>query len=277
MAARDLDDSVVSFAELRQRLHDSSAGVDNLVGMAGVKERVAELRREQEFLGSVRAGHWALRGLASVDVDDVASALAFELCDMGCIRDSRYFHVSADFLRGMYKGHTGKRAEAVMSFAQGTLVVIDSLESLSDASDSFCAEAAAALLAHMVSDADTCVVFAGDTDLFFSVHHGIGELVSNVVDCGDYTAHEACILMQREAKQDGLSIARDAWIPIQREMQRRLGRTCSRSFASALLREAKRNHIATYAGPDAGRMTLLVEDFDAAFAHLSDSVRARRG
>ena len=44
---------------------------------------------------------------------------------MGLISQNSYVDINGDFLRGSYQGHTGKRTEAVIQYAQGMVLFID--------------------------------------------------------------------------------------------------------------------------------------------------------
>ena len=280
MAARGLDESIVSFAELRQHTHDAQGSVADLVGMAEVKQAMEDMRRERAFLGEgsqVRSGHWAMLGLAAADVADVAGALAADLYEVGAIRDRRYIRVTGDFLRGMYLGQTGKRVEATMAFAQGMLVVIEAADMLvADGTDQFGAEAVGVISERMVSLGDDTVVMLAGTqggmDRLLASYPGLAQSIRRIVRCGEYTAHETCQLIRRMARERGFEVDRRAWVPL----QRMLGGGGDRERAMSITEAAVRHHIDAWddSGDDASKMTLTADDFRAGLPALAAGVAA---
>ena len=55
----------------------------------------------------------------------VAAIMTGYLYQMGLISQNSYVDINGDFLRGSYQGHTGKRTEAVIQYAQGMVLFID--------------------------------------------------------------------------------------------------------------------------------------------------------
>ena len=115
----------------------------------------------------------------------VASIMTGYLYKMGLIQENSYLDINGDFLRGMYLGHTGKRTEAVVQYAQGMVLFIDEayLLATSDGqADSFGQEAVGVLLDAMEKyRKNFVVIFAGyekEMNNFLDINSGLRSRIS---------------------------------------------------------------------------------------------------
>lgn len=233
MAANGIDSSIISVSELKGRTHEGSVDPDAdmaaLVGLSAVKDEMARMRAQFEFydgkMDTDGGYHMCFVGAPGTGKTTVAGIMTGYLYKLGIIQRNEYIDVNGDFLRGSYLGHTGKRTQATVQYAQGGVLFIDEAYLLqqSENGDAFGQEAIGVLIDAMEKHRrDFVVIVAGydrEMQVFLDANSGMRSRISRVFRFENYSVAELSKILQAYAKADGFRIERDAWAPIQRHMR----------------------------------------------------------
>lgn len=229
IASQNMDNQVISFAELKGRTKEGSANPDKdlqaLTGLHVLKTEVEKMKAQFHFydgkMGSNEGYHMCFKGAPGTGKSTVASIMTGYLYQMGIIRRNEYLDINGDFLRGMYLGHTGKRTEAVIQYCQGMVLFVDEAYLLqqNDNGDNFGQEAIGVLLDAMEKHRkDFVVIVAGyekEMNAFLEANTGLKSRISMEFHFESYTPHELAQMMSRLAKKDGFIVEKKVWIPLQ--------------------------------------------------------------
>lgn len=261
IASRNLDNGVVSLAELKGRTKEGSVDPDKdlnaLVGLEVVKKEIAQMKAQFEFYdGKVETegNHMVFLGPPGTGKTTVAKIMTGYLYQMGLIQENSYVDINGDFLRGMYLGHTGKRTEAVVQYAQGMVLFVDEAYLLqsTDAGDNFGAEAVGVLLDAMEKyRKNFVVIFAGyerEMQAFLNMNSGLRSRISLEFHFASYSPHELSQMMNRLAKQDQFKVEKDVWLPLQQylKVKREDPHFGNARFIRQFFEECKKSHILNY-------------------------------
>ena len=230
IASQNLDNQVISFAELKGRTKEGSKNPDKdlqaLTGLQVLKDEVKAMKTEFQFydgkMGTNEGYHMCFKGAPGTGKSTVASIMTGYLYQMGIIRRNEYLDINGDFLRGMYLGHTGKRTEAVVQYCQGMVLFVDEAYLLqqNDNGDNFGQEAIGVLLDAMEKHRkDFVVIVAGyekEMNAFLAANTGLKSRISRDFHFQSYTPHELAQMMSRLAKKDGFTVEKSVWIPLQK-------------------------------------------------------------
>lgn len=264
MASKGLDNSIVSFAELKSRTKDGSSNPDedlnNLIGLDVVKDEIKQLKAQFEFYKGdkqkiqAEGHHMTFVGPPGTGKTTVASIMTAYLYEMGIIRQNKYLDVNGDFLRGQYLGHTGKRTEAVVAYSQGMVLFIDEAYLLQqdDKGDSFGQEAIGVLLDAMEKNRKSFVViFAGyekEMNVFLNANSGLRSRISQTFHFKSYSPFELAKMMKSLAKKDGFKVEKDVWHDLQVYLKTRVSEPHfgNARFIRSFWEETKKQHILNY-------------------------------
>lgn len=230
IASQNLDNQVISFAELKGRTKEGSKNPDKdlqaLTGLQVLKDEVKAMKTEFQFydgkMGTNEGYHMCFKGAPGTGKSTVAGIMTGYLYQMGIIRRNEYLDINGDFLRGMYLGHTGKRTEAVVQYCQGMVLFVDEAYLLqqNDNGDNFGQEAIGVLLDAMEKHRkDFVVIVAGyekEMNAFLAANTGLKSRISRDFHFQSYTPHELAQMMSRLAKKDGFTVEKSVWIPLQK-------------------------------------------------------------
>lgn len=268
MASKGLDSSIVSFAELKSRTKDGSANPDKdlnrLTGLDVVKDEIKQLKAQFEFYKGdkekiqAEGHHMVFVGPPGTGKTTVASIMTAYLYEMGIIRQNKYIDINGDFLRGQYVGHTGKRTEAVVQYAQGMVLFIDEAYLLQqdDKGDNFGQEAIGVLLDAMEKNRKSFVViFAGyekEMSKFLSANSGLRSRISQTFHFKSYSPFELAKMMKKLAKKDGFDVENNVWHDLQVYLKTRVNEPHfgNARFIRSFWEETKKQHIMKYSNND---------------------------
>ena len=263
IANKGIDNSIVSFSELKGRTKEGSANPDKdlaeLTGLEVVKNEIDQMKAQFEFyggkMGENEGYHMCFMGPPGTGKSTVAGIMTAYLYEMGIIRQNCYLDINGDFLRGMYLGHTGKRTEAVIQYCQGMVLFVDEAYLLQqdDTGDNFGQEAIGVLLDAMEKHRKNFVViFAGydkEMNAFLNANSGLRSRIVKTFHFSSYSANELAKMMQGLAKKDKFKIEKEVWIPLQRYLKTRLDEPHfgNARFIRSFWGEVKNEHIMNYA------------------------------
>lgn len=263
IASRNLDSSIISLQELKGKTKPGAADPDkslgNLTGLGVVKDEIAQMKAQFDFYDGkieTEGNHMVFLGPPGTGKTTVASIMTGYLYKMGIIRENLYLDINGDFLRGMYLGHTGKRTEAVVQYAQGMVLFIDEAYLLCSngegGSDSFGQEAVGVLLDAMEKyRKNFVVIFAGyedEMDTFLNMNSGLRSRISLQFHFESYTPHELAQMYQRWARVNKFTVEKDVWIPFQQYLQQKVKdpRFSNGRFVRQFFEASKKQHIVNY-------------------------------
>lgn len=286
IASKNLDSTVVSLQELKQKTKEGSknpdADLEKLTGLQVVKDEIARMKAQFEFYdGKIESegNHMVFLGPPGTGKTTVASIMTGYLYQMGLIQENSYLDVNGDFLRGMYLGHTGKRTEAVVQYSQGMVLFIDEaylLASNDGNSDSFGQEAVGVLLDAMEKyRKNFVVIFAGyekEMNDFLDINSGLRSRISLQFHFTSYTPHELAQMFKNVARRNKFKVERDVWVPFQRYLQTQVSnpKFSNGRFVRSFFEKAKKSHIMNYAQKmydEDKKYVITLQDMEPLFAN----------
>lgn len=284
IASRNLDSSIVSLQELKQKTKPGSDDPDRdleaLTGLAVVKDEIKRMKAQFEFYdGNMEnnGSHMVFYGPPGTGKTTVAGIMTGYLYKLGLIQDNSYLDINGDFLRGMYLGHTGKRTEAVVQYCQGMVLFLDEaylLTSNDGQADSFGQEAVGVLLDAMEKHRkDFVVICAGyDKEMsdFLDVNSGLRSRISLEFHFQSYTPHELAQMFRSVAKAGGFTVEKDVWVPLQQYFKTQVSdpKFGNGRFVRQFFEAAKKSHIVNFSNGAYGddkKYVLTVADAQACF------------
>lgn len=284
IASRNLDSSIVSLQELKQKTKPGSDDPDRdleaLTGLAVVKDEIKRMKAQFEFYdGNMEnnGSHMVFYGPPGTGKTTVAGIMTGYLYKLGLIQDNSYLDINGDFLRGMYLGHTGKRTEAVVQYCQGMVLFLDEaylLTSNDGQADSFGQEAVGVLLDAMEKHRkDFVVICAGyDKEMsdFLDVNSGLRSRISLEFHFQSYTPHELAQMFRSVAKAGGFTVEKDVWVPLQQYFKTQVSdpKFGNGRFVRQFFEAVKKSHIVNFSNGAYGddkKYVLTVADAQACF------------
>jgi probable Rubsico expression protein CbbX len=178
---------------------------DELVGLAGIKTRIAELaslllvdrvRGRFGLSADPPSLHMCFTGNPGTGKTTVALRMAELLNRLGYLRTGRLVTVTRDDLVGQYVGHTAPKTKEVLSRALGGVLFIDEAYYLYRAENErdYGSESIEILLQYMENHRDDLVVILagyGDRmDTFFASNPGMSSRIAHHLEFPDYTLDE---------------------------------------------------------------------------------------
>lgn len=284
IASQNLDNQIISFAELKGRTKEGSSDPDKdlnaLTGLSVVKDEIEKMKAQFAFydgkMGNTEGHHMCFMGPPGTGKSTVAGIMTAYLYKMGIIRRNEFLDINGDFLRGMYLGHTGKRTQAVINYCQGMVLFVDEaylLQQDNNMGDNFGQEAIGVLLDAMEKHRKNFVViFAGydkEMNAFLNANSGLRSRISMMFHFQSYTAHELAQMMQRFAKNDKFTVEKAVWLPLQRYLKTRLDEPHfgNGRFIRSFWQAVKQSHIMNYArmNDESKKYVISLEDVEAVF------------
>lgn len=284
IASKNLDSTIVSLQELKGKTKAGSKNPDRdlerLTGLQVVKDEINRMKAQFEFYdGKIdsEGNHMVFLGPPGTGKTTVASIMTGYLYKMGLIQENSYLDINGDFLRGMYLGHTGKRTEAVVQYAQGMVLFIDEayLLATSDGqADSFGQEAVGVLLDAMEKyRKNFVVIFAGyekEMNNFLDINSGLRSRISLQFHFTSYTPHELAQMFKGIARQHKFTVEKDCWVPFQQYMKTQVTnpRFANGRFVRSFFEKVKKQHIMNYskkAYSDDKKYVITLQDMEPLF------------
>ena len=135
---------VITRSEIESHIYegvkDWRAALDNMIGLENVKNQVLQMQARMQYdkeFGSIsnasNGNHMLFYGPAGTGKTSVARIMTRILFEQGYIKDNKCVEVNGQFLKGQYRGHAGKRTEAIINAAIGGVLFIDEAYVLDDA------------------------------------------------------------------------------------------------------------------------------------------------
>lgn len=240
-ASNQLDESIVSQSELKSRLKNGSDNPDteitNMVGAESFKAEMDMLKNQKDFYGKTERQKILLVG--DNDPNAYVRVLTGYLYKLGYITENKYLDLQAEFLKGSYVGHTAKRAEAIIAYASGGVLLIRNINMLTTATDSFSSEAISAIM-EALNGKDEVTIVVADTPSNF-----INNIQSNFTityQMPVYDKNQLIQIFMMQSRADGFSLDQSALdklnVVITPEMKEQ--------DVIGLYNSAKKNHINNY-------------------------------
>lgn len=240
-ATNQLDENIVRQAELKSRLKAGAENPDseigNLIGAEAFKKEIDLLKSQKEFYGKTERQKVLLLG--ENDCNNYVRLLTGYLYQMGYITDNKYLDIQAEFLKGSYVGHTAKRAEAIIAYASGGVLLIRNLNMVNESKDSYGSEAISAIMTAITDNKDVTIVIADTPSQFIS---SIQSYFTITYELPVYTKDQLCQIFMMMAQNDGFSLDQSA--------SDKLNVTITPSMKEqdviGLYNDAKKKHITNY-------------------------------
>jgi len=240
-ATNQLDESIIRQAELKSRLKAGSENPDSeigsLVGVDEFKKEIDLLKSQKEFYGKVERQKILLLG--DSDCNNYVRLLTGYLYQMGYITDNKYLDIQAEFLKGSYVGHTAKRAEAIIAYASGGVLLIRNLNMVNESKDSYGSEAISAVMTALTDNKDVTVVIADTPSQFIS---SIQSYFTITYELPVYTKEQLCQVFMVMAKKDGFTLDQSA----SDKLNLVITPSMKEQDIVGLYNDAKKNHITNY-------------------------------
>lgn len=263
IASRNLDTTVISLQELKQKTKRGSADPDadlaKLTGLSKVKNEIDEMKAQFAFYdGKMESegNHMVFLGPPGTGKTTVASIMTGYLYQMGLISDNSYLDINGDFLRGMYLGHTGKRTEAVIQYSQGMVLFIDEAYLLSSngtgENNSFGQEAVGVLIDAMEKyRKNFVVIFAGyekEMRDFLDMNSGLQSRINLTFHFQSYTPDELADMLKRLAAAQKFKVDAGVWEPLKNwlAVESQDPKFGNGRFIRQLFEDLKKRHIMNY-------------------------------
>ncbi len=205
--------------------HDSdkkALKLENLVGLAQVKEQVRRFRNRVSFEKKGREygidiprgnSHMMFLGNAGTGKTTVARILVDELFAAGLIVERKLTEVTAKDLIAEYVGQTSPKTQAVIDRSMGGVLFIDEAYQLADGGgrNSYGQDAVATLIKAMEDCKDRFVViFAGyekEMQAFLDMNTGIASRIGYTFHFDDYNADELVAIFKMKIEGAGLKLS----------------------------------------------------------------------
>lgn len=262
IANQNLDSTIISLQELQSKTKMGSESPDedleNMIGLSMIKKEIAEMKAQFEFYDGdfeSEGCHMLFEGPPGTGKTTIARIMTGYLYQMGLISQNSYVDINGDFLRGGYQGHTGKRTEAVIQYAQGMVLFIDEAYTLTAKgghTDNFGQEAIGVLVDAMEKYRKNFVVilagYEDEMEVFLNVNTGLESRISLRFHFETYTPKEMAQMFQQIAKAKGFTVDKKVWIPLQQYFMKQIDTPHfgNGRFVRNLFESVKKAHIMNY-------------------------------
>ena len=221
LSATEGSEQVPELAVPDVEIGDPMAELEQLVGLAPVKEQVKrlvaelkaeKLRTEAGMPPSEKSRHMIFTGNPGTAKTTVARLLARIYAQLGVLANGHLIEVSRADLVGEYIGQTAPRTTARFNQASGGVLFIDEAYSLvpPDSFRDFGYEAISTLLKLMEDHRDEVVVIAAgypkEMQRFVDSNPGIASRFPNTISFADYSPDELWRIFRRYAEKAGFSL-----------------------------------------------------------------------
>jgi Holliday junction resolvasome RuvABC ATP-dependent DNA helicase subunit len=281
-AAQETETADAATGETMTELDRLLAQLDDLIGLARVKQEVGDLvkltmvAKQRERAGlppPPLSRHLVFAGNPGTGKTTVARMYGEILAALGVLTKGHLVEVSRVDLVGEYVGHTAPKTQAAFDRARGGVLFIDEAYLLSSGQDDFGREAIGTLVKLMEDHRDEVIVIvAGYSDemrSFLAVNPGMASRFTRTITFQDYSSEELVTIVSEQARQlryelgEGTAaVLLSHFEAIPRDRHFGNGRTARVVLEEMIQRQARR----LSAVPDPTReelVRLLVEDLDA--------------
>ncbi len=183
--------------------------LESLIGLDGVKNQIAALRRRIAIGGSSEPGHYRFEGNPGTGKTTVARLLGSIFCEVGVLRTDNVVEVSRADLVAEYEGQTASKTLKVLESALDGVLFVDEAYTLCDSNDrgGFGKEALNTILSFMENNRDRiCVIFAGyhdDIQRLIDSNDGFASRFSDPIVFEDYNSAELLEILKLYCKKEG--------------------------------------------------------------------------
>lgn len=163
-AANQVDEQIIRLSELKPRVKAGSENPDEdfkqLIGLDDLMNEINLLKNQKEFYNQTILQRILLVGESGCGKTTVAKIITGYLYKFGYIEENKYLEIPAEFLKGSFVGHTAKRAEAIISYASGGVLLIKNYSILAQSSDAFASEAVSAVMTAINENPNVTIIIA---------------------------------------------------------------------------------------------------------------------
>lgn len=199
------ESDIHTLLELPEAAEDPYALLENLIGIAEVKQKIKEIviqiktQKEMAAAGTfldIPSIHMVFTGKPGTGKTTVARILAKIMKKENILRKGHFYEIQGRNLCGRYVGETAPKTSTYCRDAYGSILFIDEAYSLyqGEGERDYGKEAIQTLLAEMENQRDDfCVIMAGYKDEMEKLMHmnpGLESRIPYVIDFPDYTPEE---------------------------------------------------------------------------------------
>ena len=203
----------VHLKDLSEAKADAITRLNELTGLASVKDRIKKLRRHIKIGGqTAEPGHYIFAGNPGSGKTTVARLLGDLLCEAGVLRRGHVIEVSREDLVASHVGQTALKTKNVVEAALDGVLFIDEAYRLVDGEDgsnnSFGKEAIDTLVAMMENNRDRlcviCAGYSGPMNRFVQSNPGLKSRFTQIIEFEDYSPDEMVQILKTFAGKDAI-------------------------------------------------------------------------
>jgi SpoVK/Ycf46/Vps4 family AAA+-type ATPase len=203
----------------REKLEEVLAELDELIGIAEVKEKVRQtanfakiqqLRISQGLKAIATSYHSVYTGNPGTGKTTVARLMGRIYKSLGSLKKGHLVECDRASLVAEYVGQTAPKTNAVIDSALDGILFIDEAYSLARENETFGQEAIETLLKRMEDNRDRLIVIVAgypeEMERFIQSNPGLHSRFSRFIDFPDYKPHELCRIFGLMCRRNGLSL-----------------------------------------------------------------------
>lgn len=259
-AANQVDEQIIRLSELKSKLKNGSENPDtdlqSLIGLESINREIDLLKSQKDFYDKFEHQNIMLVGPTGCGKSSVAKILTGYLYKLGYIQENKYLDISAEFMKGSYVGHTNKRAEAIISYASGGVLLISNLNAMNNSTDSFASEVLTAIINALHNNNDVTIIIE-DTKSDYII--SIKDLFTIYYEFPTYSNDQLLQIFVKNANEDNFSINNDIITTIANYIK-----TSNLDINGVIscYNNIKKKHISNYDGNEDTKFILTQDDLD---------------
>ena len=205
------------------KLEDVLAELDELVGMAPVKEQVKKLvsfakmakeRKAQGLEAPAMSYHFVFTGNPGTGKTTVARLVGKIFRALGLLEKGHLIETDRSGLVASYVGQTAQKTNKVVDDALDGVLFIDEAYALAQGGDKdFGAEAITTLLKRMEDERERLVVvlagYTGDMKRFMEMNPGLQSRFNRTIEFPDYSNRELAAIFRQMAKKNKYVLSKE--------------------------------------------------------------------
>jgi stage V sporulation protein K len=204
----------------QESFHEVLAELDELVGMAPVKEKVRQtanfakiqqLRAAQGMKPIPTSYHSVYMGNPGTGKTTVARLMGRIFKSLGILRKGHLIECDRSALVAEYVGQTAPRTNAVIDSALDGILFIDEAYSLAKEGEDFGSEAIETLLKRMEDHRDRLIVIVAgypeEMEKFVNSNPGLHSRFTRFIDFPDYSPLELCQIFSSMCRRNSLTLS----------------------------------------------------------------------
>ena len=209
--------------EQAPKLEEVLAELDELVGMAPVKDQVKKLvgfakmakaRKEQGLEASAMSYHFVFTGNPGTGKTTVARLISKLFRALGLLEKGHLIETDRSGLVASYVGQTAQKTNKVIDDALDGVLFIDEAYALAQGgSNDFGAEAITTLLKRMEDERERLVVvlagYTGDMKRFMEMNPGLKSRFNKTIEFPDYSNRELAAIFRQMAKKNKYVLSKE--------------------------------------------------------------------